>query len=137
MFERWPEDLPELAQRHVDNSSRSRFSTRVEIYRRLYRARDYIDSCSDRKLLLKDMAAIAGLSPHHFLRLFKQAFQATPRQYLIHRRLARAQELLRNTDLEVSQICFEVGFESASSFSTLFRRRLGASPLQFRQTVRR
>lgn len=110
-----------------------RAATREELYRRLYRARDYADALSSTPITLDDMARIACLSPTHFLRTFKQVFHETPHRYLTTRRLERAQRLLRQTDLPVTDICFAVGFESLGSFSSLFKRRLGYSPLAYRQ----
>jgi AraC family transcriptional regulator len=57
-----------------------RFSTRVEIYRRLHRAKDFIDSCYQQPIQLPHIARIAQLSRYHFLRLFKTAFHETPHQ---------------------------------------------------------
>ena len=129
--------LQGIAKKAAEELPFVRYATRMEIYRRLYLARDYISSCSDSKLMLRDMAAVANLSPHHFLRLFKQLFQETPHQYLIRRRLDRAQDLLSNTRMDISWVCHKVGFESIGSFTTLFRRRVGISPAQFRELTNR
>lgn len=110
-----------------------RASTRQEVYLRLRHARDFIDAHFERKIGLTDAAAVAYLAPHHFLRLFKQAFRETPHQYLTRRRLDRARYLLLNSELPVTSICHEIGFESLGSFSTLFSRRFGAPPSSFRQ----
>ncbi len=55
---------------------------------------------------------MACRSTNHFLRTFQQAFRQTPHQFLTTRRLERAQRLLLDTDLTVTDICFAVGFES-------------------------
>jgi AraC-like DNA-binding protein len=110
-----------------------RATTREELYRRLYRARDYADALFHTPLTITELANVAALSPNHFLRTFKQAFQQTPYQYLMNKRLERAQALLLHSDLSVTEICFSVGFESLGSFSWLFRRRVGISPEGFRQ----
>lgn len=107
-------------------------ATRVEQYRRLQRAREYIDSCYDRSLTLDEIASVACLSVHHFLRSFKQVFGITPYRYITQRRLEQARHLLLKTDLPISSICYDIGFESPGSFSRLFRRTEGMSPEQFR-----
>ena len=56
----------------------------------------------------------------------------TPHQYLLHRRLQRAAELLRNTDRSVADICFTVGLKSVGSFTTSFGREFGISPTAYR-----
>ena len=109
-----------------------REATRVELYRRVHVARDYMHACLHESLSLDDIAGVAALSPHHFLRTFKAVFGHTPHQYLTQKRLERAQFLLSKTDLPVTDICMDVGFESLGSFSTLFRKRIGLSPRQYR-----
>jgi AraC-like DNA-binding protein len=110
----------------------ARPATRAEMYRRLHRARDYLESCYDQPLTVAGIARVASLSPFHFQRLFREAFGRTPMQYLQARRLAVARRLLASTDRPVTDICFDVGFESLGAFSWLFRRRLGLSPKEFR-----
>lgn len=114
----------------------ARATTREELYRRLHRARDYANALSNTPITLNDMARVANLSPTHFLRTFKQAFHETPHRYLTARRLERAQQLLRQTDRSITDICFAVGFESLGSFCVLFKRRIGSSPLAYRQASR-
>jgi AraC family transcriptional regulator len=113
-----------------------RASTRSEYYLRLSRARDFMEAHLDSALDLKQISAEAWLSPHHFLRLFKQVHKETPHQYLTRRRIGRAQRLLLRTDWPVTDICYAVGFESLGSFSWLFRRRVGLSPEQYRKEHR-
>lgn len=72
------------------------------------------------------------MAPHHFLRLFAQAFGATPHQFRTHLRLEHAKRLLAETDMSITQICFELGFQSPASFSHLFRRHAGMAPAAFR-----
>jgi AraC family transcriptional regulator len=108
-------------------------ATRVEIYQRLSLARDFMEASLQDPITLQDCASVACLSPHHFLRLFKQVYYHTPHQYLTHLRLERALFLLRKTQLPVTEICFLVGFESLGSFSTLFKRHYGKPPSAFRE----
>lgn len=110
-----------------------RVSTREELYRRLVRAKDYISACFDRPITLKEIAAVACLSPNHLLRSFRQAFRQTPHQFLNAKRLEHAQKMLAGSNLSVTDICFSVGFESLSSFSRMFRRHTGFSPNEYRR----
>lgn len=110
-----------------------RRSTRIEIYQRLSLARDFIEASLDKPVSLTDYAGVACLSPHHFLRLFKQVYGETPHPFLTRLRLKCALELLQKTEVPVTEICFLVGFESLGSFSTLFKRHYGKSPLAFRR----
>ena len=122
-----------LTQAEIDSLTAAHPTTRDEIYRRVYRAKDYADALFATPITLDELAGVAALSPNHLLRTFKQVFQQTPYQYLTEKRLAHAQHLLRHTALPVTEICFAIGFESPSSFSGLFRRRFGLSPQAYRQ----
>lgn len=90
----------------------------------------------DGPLALAELAAVAGLSPNHLLRAFRQVIGRTPHQYLTELRLARARRLLRETDQPVTEICLAVGFASPGSFSWLFRRATGLPPLAYRRRFR-
>lgn len=129
------------AHRHVigemQRISAVRPSTRLETYHRLSRARNFMEDNLNRQIGLQDIAAEAFLSPHHFLRLFKEVFRETPHQYLTRRRIEQAQELLMSTNKTVTEICAAVGFQSLGSFSWLFSSRLGVSPVQYRSQRRR
>src|ERR1017187_7209535 len=107
-------------------------TTRMELYRRLYRGRDFLLSCYDQPLTVSAAARVAALSPFHFQRMFKLAFGQTPMQLLQETRLEAARRLLAHTGDDVTAICFAVGFESLGSFSWLFRKRFGVSPRAFR-----
>jgi AraC family transcriptional regulator len=107
-------------------------TTRMELYRRLYRGRDFLLSCYDQPLTVSAAARVAALSPFHFQRMFKLAFGQTPMQLLQDTRLEAARRLLAHTGDDVTAICFAVGFESLGSFSWLFRKRFGVSPRAFR-----
>jgi AraC family transcriptional regulator len=111
-------------------------ATRMELYRRLYRGRDFLLSCYDQPLTVSAAARVATLSPFHFQRMFKLAFGQTPMQFLQQTRLETARRLLAHTADEVTAICFAVGFESPGSFSWLFRKRFGVSPRGFRENRR-
>ena len=101
----------------------------------LRRARDLVDRDYARPLDVRALARRAHLSPAHFSRRFKQAFGESPHRYVLSRRVERAQELLRNTDLSVTEICLEVGFQSLGSFSSAFHRVAGMTPTAYRATV--
>jgi AraC-like DNA-binding protein len=107
-----------------------------DLHERLWRARRYIDERYDLPLNLTEISQQACLSRYHFLRLFRDEFATTPHQYLIQRRIERAKELLRSRGLSVTDVCFEVGFQSLGSFSSLFRRCVGHAPISYRRRER-
>ncbi len=101
----------------------------------LRRAKDLVDRAYAEPLDVAALARHAHVSPTHFIRRFKEAFGETPHQYVLSRRVERAQELLRNTQLSVTEICFEVGFQSLGSFSSAFHRVAGTTPTAYRATM--
>lgn len=123
-----------VALRQLEGITAVRHSTRVERLRRLLLAHDYMLDNFGEPLSLEEVASTAALSPYHFLRSFREAFGQTPHQFLTTRRLDHARRLLRETDLPVATICYDVGFGSPSSFISLFRRRVGTTPLLYRMS---
>lgn len=105
----------------------------ADLHERLSRARKFIDDSYYLPLDLSEMSKQACLSRYHFLRLFRDTYDTTPHQYLIHRRIEKAKELLRLRSLSVTDVCFEVGFESLGSFSSLFRKCVGDAPKNYRR----
>lgn len=110
-------------------------SENTDALRGLYLARAFIDAQLDRPLNLDEISRRAHFSRYHFIRLFHKAFHETPYQYLKRRRIERAKEMLANSDLSVTEICFEVGFESLGSFSAIFHGVVGWSPSIYRARV--
>jgi AraC-like DNA-binding protein len=100
---------------------------------RPWRARRFIDECYHLPIDLTEISKQACLSRYHFLRLFRDTFDTTPHQYLIQKRIEKAKELLRVRTLSVTDVCFEVGFESLGSFSSLFRKCVGHAPINYRR----
>lgn len=84
-------------------------------------------------LSLDDMADIACFSPFHFNRLFKEVTGIPPSQFLYALRLDHAKRLLVTSDLNVTDICFEVGYNSLGSFTNRFTDLVGLSPNAFRK----
>jgi len=103
----------------------------VPFYIHLRRAKDLIDSSYAEDLDVERLAGAAHASPSHFIRSFKQAFGETPHKYLQRRRIERAMELLRETDLMVTTISLEVGFRSLGSFSSAFKELAGEAPIEY------
>jgi transcriptional regulator GlxA family with amidase domain len=95
-----------------------------------------MEACYAEPLGVAELARVACLSPAHFLRSFKALFGVTPHGYLTEVRLRHARRLLETTELPVTAVCFEVGFESLGSFSSLVRRRFGVSPSALRRNSR-
>jgi AraC-like DNA-binding protein len=99
----------------------------------LRRARDHADRHYTEPLDLAQLAAIAGISKYHFQRLFRATYGLSPAAYLSERRIERAQDLLRATNLTVTEVCHAVGFSSLGSFSSRFRELVGETPSEFQR----
>jgi AraC-like DNA-binding protein len=96
-------------------------------------ARDLIDRRFADALDLDKMASEAGFSKFHFARAFKGAYGETPANYLTRRRVERAKDLLRSSNLTVTEVCMLVGFSSLGSFSSRFSELVGMSPRAFQR----
>jgi len=122
------------AYKHSQNIQVLKASTRLEIFKRISTAKDWMEAQYQDSPTLEAIAAIASMNSQHFLRMFKQVYSITPHQYLIDCKLKKARQLLENNDLTISDICQAIGFESAFSFSVLFKKRFGMPPSHFRRT---
>lgn len=100
---------------------------KVYLYKRIVQAKLFIDTHFAEKIDLNNIADEAYFSKYHFIRLFHDTYKRTPHQYLSFVRLEKAKEFLKN-GLPVAQACYAVGFESAGSFTTLFKRSVGQTP---------
>jgi AraC family transcriptional regulator len=104
---------------------------------KLQRVIEYIMENLDGSPTLERMAAVAHLSPYHFARQFRAATGLAPYQYVIARRVERAQQLLRQEDeLGLAEVAFRTGFSDQSHFSSHFKRIVGVTPRQFRISAR-
>ena len=108
----------------------------TDLLTRLCRARDLLREVHDRTVTIDEAARAAAMSPFHFIRQFNAVFGETPHQARIRFRLNRARLLLAGGERSVTEICMEVGFSSHGSFSTLFARRVGVSPSEYRRRAR-
>jgi AraC family transcriptional regulator len=112
-------------------------STRAELHRRVLKGRAVLDDTIERSFDLDGVAAEACLSPHHFHRTFSAALGEAPYAYVARRRIERARRLLEESDMPVADVCAAVGYESLASFTTRFRRMVGAPPAAYRARFRK
>lgn len=82
---------------------------------------------------LDRLARAATTSKYHFVRCFKAAYGETPMRYLTRRRIERAQDLLRATNLTVTEICHLVGYASLGTFSARFLELVGMNPSEYQR----
>ena len=89
---------------------------------------DYIESNLSEKIGLAVLAAMAGLSTHHFARAFHQSVGIPPHSYVLRRRLEHVEHMLRETQLPLSEIALATGFSDQSHLARHFHRLTGVSP---------
>jgi AraC family transcriptional regulator len=104
--------------------------------RRVIEAIRLVESDAARPMELKEMAATAGMSKYHFLRVFRRLTGVTPHQYLISARLRRAALALASSRRPVIAIALDSGFGDLSTFNKTFRAVFGRTPTQYRDMRR-
>jgi AraC-like DNA-binding protein len=101
------------------------------------RAKEYINERKGEDMSLNDVAKVVNMSTFHFCKMFKKATGLTFTEYLSLVRIAKAKNLLLNPNLRVSEIAYEVGFQSLTHFNRIFRKIVGESPSQYREKLPR
>lgn len=118
----------------VSNQTDSSYP-RVYLYKRIVKAKLFIDENYKHHIDLENIAEEASFSKFHFIRLFKSIYGQTPHQYLIAIRIDRAKRLLSNGNT-IAQTCYEVGFDSLTSFTGLFKKMEGQTPSSYQRQIR-
>lgn len=98
--------------------------------------RRYIDLHFKEALTLEQLAEEGHMNKYYLSHAFKREYGVSPINYMISRRIEESKYLLAETDLSMSQIAQLLGFSSLSYFSQVFRRTLGSSPMEYRQSTR-
>jgi RpiB/LacA/LacB family sugar-phosphate isomerase len=101
--------------------------------RRLQKVFSHIRENLKRDLSVTELAGVVGMSQYYFSKLFKMSTGTTPHQYVMRQRVERAQDLLREGQMPLAEVATEVGFETQSHFTSVFRRLVGATPKKYRE----
>lgn len=96
---------------------------------------DYIEAHLASDIGLEELASIAGMTRFHFSRAFKLTFGESPYQFVIHRRVERAKQLLLGSRMSIAEVAVESGFGSSSQFARTFRDFVNQTPLAFRRNT--
>ncbi len=97
------------------------------------RIKEYIDAHYREALTLQEIGTKLNVSPYYMSHVFKRASGYSPIQYLLRRRLGKAQTLLISTDLSISEIAGMVGFDTQNYFNAQFTKHVGVPPKQYRE----
>jgi AraC-like DNA-binding protein/ligand-binding sensor protein len=101
----------------------------------IYRAKEYIDQHKSDAISLSEVARALNVSTFYFCKLFKKATGLNFTEYLSRVRIEKAKNLLLNPNLRVSEIAYEVGFQSLTHFNRVFLRIVGRSPTSYRDSL--
>lgn len=99
------------------------------------RLKDQLDLSPERRLSLDEMAILAGRSPSQTIRLFKAELGCTPYDYHLRQKIELAAALIMSGDLSIGDVAERVGFASPYHFSNAFKKRMGVSPIKYRERM--
>jgi AraC family transcriptional regulator len=116
----------------AESPSASRRCTPLQKWR-MKRVTDHVDAHLSRRITLADMAAAAGLTRMHFAAQFRAATDMRPHDFVLQRRIERAQELLLNPEPALVDVALSVGFQTQAHFTTVFKRFAGGTPHRWRR----
>ena len=124
-----------LAEKYMDAApARPAFHGGLPIHQ-LRKVEDHVRENLADEITIEALAGLVELSPFHFSRVFKQATGMSPLQYVTRERIARAQQLSRETTRSLIDIALDVGYASPSHFAQVFRRVVGVTPTEFRRAL--
>ena len=115
----------------MNNGSSRSYRGGIPRYK-LRRVIDYIRDNLGADLKIAEIAQQVNMSPSHFTRQFGLATGLSPHQYIMQKRIEAAKKLLSETEIAIAQIALEIGFQSQSRFTTLFRQLTGTTPRAYR-----
>lgn len=99
-------------------------------YVQIRQSKSFMEKYLSDKIELEKIASTAFMSQFHYIRIFKKVYGLSPRQYLKDLRINKGKELLKQ-GLTVSQVCFEVGYDSLPTFCNAFKKATGYSPREY------
>ncbi|MGM9741418.1 MAG: helix-turn-helix domain-containing protein [Candidatus Cryptobacteroides sp.] len=125
------DDVKVLASSSFAHTSRNKESRRVQ------KVKQYINDHYSEQLRLNDLAALAGMSPVAFSRFFRVRTNRTLSDYIADIRLGFAARMLVDTTKNISEICYECGFNNLSNFNRIFKSKRGSTPREFREMYKK
>ena len=105
---------------------------RPEQYVFIRQSKAFMQKYHAEKVELNDLAQAAFMSRFHYVRIFKQIYGVTPRSYLRDLRISKAKTLIEQ-GCSITDTCFEVGYESVTTFSSVFKKCVGLTPKAYQK----
>jgi AraC-like DNA-binding protein len=106
------------------------------LYVIVQKSMDYIDGHYSEQMTVSDIADYLGISRSHLFRSFEAVLGKSTKEYVIEYRVDKACEMLRDSDMSINTIANSLGFDNTHCFSSMFHKRQGVSPREFRKTCR-
>lgn len=107
-------------------------SFRPEQYVQIRQSKAFMEKSYSDKIELNDLAKEAFMSRFHYVRIFQRMYGLTPRAYLRDLRISKAKTLIKQ-GLPITQVCFDVGYESVTTFSSVFKKCTGYTPREYQR----
>ncbi len=114
--------------KQLQNVKALKNSTKKELFLKLLKAQEYINSCFLSPIKINEVATYCGLSEYHFFRLHKSTFAISPLQYVLKKRLKHAQQLLKTKNASITETAYACGFSDVFTFSKSFKKHFGYPP---------
>ncbi|MDP4092790.1 MAG: AraC family transcriptional regulator [Bacillota bacterium] len=134
------ENLSNLILSYIIRSVKSNMmlqsdSEKYHVNKKIKQSADFLKEQYNSEFSLSEVSGIAGLSPYHFIRVFRAQMGKTPYEYLLDTKIEKAKELLSLKNKSITEICTSCGFNNPSHFSYVFRKKTGLSPSEYRRIV--
>lgn len=122
--------------RNTQNSIRiQRENNKYKEGKPIDRVIEYLWENYDKDFTFEEIAKTINYSPYHFIRIFKGVTGKTPHEYLMDIKIQKATEELKHTENSITEICYICGFNNLNHFSSVFKKRIGVSPTQYRKSL--
>jgi two-component system response regulator YesN len=127
--ERWLSDVVEEIAGNIGCVFDNRSKILIE------NAKRYIENNYKSQFSYKDVAREIFISPSYFLNLFKKITGQTFTDYLTDVRIASAKNLLKTSEMNITEIAYEIGFNNSNYFSNIFKKSVGISAKEYRKKI--
>jgi len=127
-------DYQNMIREAIKSLSYRRQETKREVFLRILEARFLLEQHYNRDISLDELSRWVGLSKFLMVRKFKETFELSPRQFLLKKRIEKASDLLKHSQLSISDISAACGFSNLHHFSKTFRKHTRFSPSGFRES---
>ncbi|GKX29399.1 hypothetical protein SH1V18_18790 [Vallitalea longa] len=125
--------LYELIHEYINSSCNNIYLKNNQTSRDMYVINEYIEKNINKNITVKELADLAGFSNNYFIEIFKEYFNMTPLQYIIHKKITIAKSLLTCTNMSIKEISYNLGFSSQNYFSEIFKSQTNFSPSLYRK----